>query len=733
MSQSDDLRAALASVPFEKLLALQRKEEAKRAADTRRRPAASASAADSSASGDDSDGSADGSAPSSSSARRPQKRARGGPEELPSNRPVGRLRQVVHAERGRPVRDPRFDELSGRLREGGFRQAYAFLDGVRSADQDAIRRAARSAKKRGDEEALETASRALQAARDVESHERKRRVEQQKKKEVREMNAQRVEKGLAPVWVKRKEQRVEGLKKRYDEIKKRSGKAGIQRAIEGRLRRSTASQRRKLYGHYSRTAVPQCTVTLGFSDGTRGSAQPSVFNITHGPSTRWRLEFSADLSARFDRGPADRNVTVTVACADPEDGAGATSRWAFALGSCGDSGPAECVRSSAAGGACVYCGARCVRRPGSPRDVAAPNCSVCGDGVLSPGELCERSASAHCTALCTCASGYYETRSGGCLAQARHKRRGFLTRRCDAGIAVFEVQTEEPLRYPAVQRAAAAIAGACMPAVLAGAACNVSGVAVAQRSPLPRFWLRVAALPSPAPNASSPAELLAGVSGACVNRTAAAEGLPPVRWSWVPADARCGDGHVTPGEQCDASAYCDPLACRCAGGSRGVLGRCVLDALYAVFELRGPPVADDVARAAAGRVAALCLDLGEVALANATASASRAAVRVAVVPAGRPLPGARTPRVAVAATWARGDRCMQRALESSGLVLEDADASLLMGGDPEGLPGFERAPSSSSSSPSARGPLAPASVAGAGGRAAAALGPLALVALAAAL
>ena len=76
---------------------------------------------------------------------RPGRANKNAPTEISSKRAVGRKREVVVVPK-RPVRDPRFDGLSGgRLDEDRLRRDYAFLDRYREDEMGQLRQAIKSA------------------------------------------------------------------------------------------------------------------------------------------------------------------------------------------------------------------------------------------------------------------------------------------------------------------------------------------------------------------------------------------------------------------------------------------------------------------------------------------------------------------------------------------------------------------------------------------------------------
>eukprot|EP00727_Mastigamoeba_balamuthi_P014550 m51a1_g972 hypothetical protein (529) ;mRNA; r:388435-390201 len=453
-------------------------------------------------------------------------------------------------------------------------------------------------------------------------------------------------------------------------------------------------------------SAPECTATLSFADGTTRRAQATAESYTVVAATRWGLNVVADLADRFAVGG---NATLAVACADPANSSSrAEATWRFVLGTCADSGPAECVGSSATNGACALCGGRCVPMPA---DLRAANCSVCGDGVVASGEQCEQSLSPYCTRLCRCPRWTVPTGNGSCTALP--------------GLGAITVQTQAPLGYDRARRVAAAVASGCLSGLRELLEINASDVLVLQDDvrPLVIFWAY--ARPGAPRNASTPHQLLWTVRSACVNDSVvAAEGLQAT-WAVRRRLSGCGDGVVSGDEACDSSDYCDLVLCECTYGSIPTGdGRCAAEPCWVGFTFDGHSVGDDVAQRVAAQMGARCFDYGEVALANATASRSEGTIRAAVVPAAGLLPGARPPNRAVrGALWFR-ESCLAAVLRDNGLVYQRSTGPYLSA---DGIPGFgpwvEPLPPASSS---ARRPAA-ASSTRSGAQGGAALAPLALL------
>eukprot|EP00727_Mastigamoeba_balamuthi_P014494 m51a1_g967 hypothetical protein (322) ;mRNA; r:368850-369887 len=155
----------------------------------------------------------------------------------------------------------------------------------------------------------------------------------------------------------------------------------------------------------------------------------------------------------------------------------------------------------------------------------------------------------------------------------------------------------------------------------------------------------------------------------------------------APSEARCGDGTVGEGEECDTSAFCHATQCVCAVGSVAAEGgTCAPETVYAALWLRDvnpAAVLDDTLVAeAARRMKVECLGEGDVVLVNVTRSASAQSFRVAVVSADHPRPGARVPLAALMDAWG----CIENVFADMGA----GSVELSVSTQPDGVYGFEK-------------------------------------------
>ncbi|KXS17687.1 DUF947-domain-containing protein [Gonapodya prolifera JEL478] len=138
-----------------------------------------------------------------------EKKGKNQPAELPSNRPVSRMRKVVPVVGPKPL-DPRFSPHTGTLHMDMVRKSYAFVEEARKGELAQLKKAASKAK--GEEkdklkravESLENRSRALEAQRRREDIRREWRKKQE----------DRVKKGGKPFFLKKSDlKRIEAVEK----------------------------------------------------------------------------------------------------------------------------------------------------------------------------------------------------------------------------------------------------------------------------------------------------------------------------------------------------------------------------------------------------------------------------------------------------------------------------------------------------------------------------------------
>lgn len=164
------------------------------------------------------------------SQRRKRKRDKSEPEELSAKKPVSRFRQVVPSTRRKP-RDPRFDEASGSLDVGRFRQAYAFVDQYKADELRKVSKQLKKVRSQKKKSALQAVlAKHKQQTREREAKDRQREALSSWKKEER----RRVAQGKKPFYLKKTDLKTLELANKFLSLKK-----------EGRLDKAIVKRRRK--------------------------------------------------------------------------------------------------------------------------------------------------------------------------------------------------------------------------------------------------------------------------------------------------------------------------------------------------------------------------------------------------------------------------------------------------------------------------------------------------------
>eukprot|EP00727_Mastigamoeba_balamuthi_P003367 m51a1_g13027 hypothetical protein (543) ;mRNA; f:3-2327 len=410
----------------------------------------------------------------------------------------------------------------------------------------------------------------------------------------------------------------------------------------------------------NRSAVPRCTATLYFDDGTQQHSEVHMYRhrVLSSSAVHWVACLRADLAARFfgpPVGSASRNMRIAASCLDRTDGQVTNATWGtFVLGTCGDSDFGECIQSSVTNRACAYCGSQCVPYPVGPNETLPATCTRCGDGVVSKGEQCEAPQRYCYAATCRCAAGSEPTSDHQCAARAIH----------------MDVKLREQRTVPLGEMAEEL--ERCLDSALGGAPVTRSVWLNPDESD--RGLSEASVLLGPRPgaplNASTPFGLLRAASqelSRCANRSfdfAASHSF----WS---ESVGCGDGVVSGEEECDSSDYCS-LYCKCAWESLNIGGLCFPRTAFLIVDMRPAKrlVDDSLVEHLVEQLAAQCYATGEVRLANLTLNTELPAVlRVSLVSAQpQPFPGARGPITILSQQMDSNWRCVSEVLAAQGMA-----------------------------------------------------------------
>eukprot|EP00727_Mastigamoeba_balamuthi_P001034 m51a1_g10928 hypothetical protein (357) ;mRNA; r:129646-130815 len=106
-----------------------------------------------------------------------------------------------------------------------------------------------------------------------------------------------------------------------------------------------------------------------------------------------------------------------LSCTDTTDSSSAKSAWTLGFQRCSEVPATECVSDSVNSSfPCHYCKSECIKRESG----TTAGCSVCGNGVLDPGEQCDRTHALCDNSTCMCRSGSTSSGSGACTAPAQY-------------------------------------------------------------------------------------------------------------------------------------------------------------------------------------------------------------------------------------------------------------------------------------------------------------------------
>jgi ribosomal RNA-processing protein 36 len=213
-TQEEELRASLAHVPFEQLVAIQAKTAATRPrppTDNQLTPASTTTTT-----------------PALKKVKRANKNC---PMEISSKKPVSRKRQVIE-EPKRRHRDPRFDETTQNVNSAHFKQNYAFLDAYRQSEVEALKKELERSKDPEDRRRLKQL---LGKYKSEEKLQEQRALKASVRKEWRQQELEKVKQGKRPFYLKRSAQQQLEMERRYATLKEQGQ---VEKVVERKLKRS---------------------------------------------------------------------------------------------------------------------------------------------------------------------------------------------------------------------------------------------------------------------------------------------------------------------------------------------------------------------------------------------------------------------------------------------------------------------------------------------------------------
>ncbi|KAK9721270.1 rRNA biogenesis protein rrp36 [Basidiobolus ranarum] len=161
------------------------------------------------------------------------------PMEITSKRPVSRRRTVVEGSKPK-TRDPRFDNLSGKLNEEMFGKSYQFLQDYKS---DELRMLRENISKERDPKQVEKLKSQLQRMQSQQAATNEKHRKQDIKHNRKKAEMELVSKGKKPFFLKRAELKKLELMDKFKSIKE-SG--NIDKVIEKRRKHNAAKQHTRI-------------------------------------------------------------------------------------------------------------------------------------------------------------------------------------------------------------------------------------------------------------------------------------------------------------------------------------------------------------------------------------------------------------------------------------------------------------------------------------------------------
>lgn len=186
--------------------------------------------------GDDSDGGGDRSGNEEGKKKKKHKNA---PAELPSNKPVRRLRVTAdNTKKEDKFMDPRFAEYTGKLDLDKFHNSYAFLDQYQESEINNLSKVSKKLKSENKKQVVK--SELLKMKQEMTERRRALRAKEVIKEAERE-ERQKVKEGKKPFFLKNSAKKAIVLEERFKELKKDHK---LKKFIEKKRRKNASKDRR---------------------------------------------------------------------------------------------------------------------------------------------------------------------------------------------------------------------------------------------------------------------------------------------------------------------------------------------------------------------------------------------------------------------------------------------------------------------------------------------------------
>ena len=172
-----------------------------------------------------------------------RKKGKSAPAELPSNRPVRRLREDPNAAPPK-FSDPRFSDLHGKLNHSAFFDGYKFLDKYQEDEVNKLQRAMKKSKSENNKALLKEEA----GKRKQEMLERRRALRiKERMQELKSVERAKVATGKKPFFLKESAKKAVALEDRYEELRA-SGGGKLKKFIEKKRQRNAKKDIRWLPG-----------------------------------------------------------------------------------------------------------------------------------------------------------------------------------------------------------------------------------------------------------------------------------------------------------------------------------------------------------------------------------------------------------------------------------------------------------------------------------------------------
>ncbi|CDW79299.1 rrna processing protein [Stylonychia lemnae] len=118
------------------------------------------------------------------------------------------------------TRDPRFDNRSGTLNQGLFQESYAFIKEYQDERFQQLGEKLRSAKKQGDKDQIKQIRDLIGNDKSFMNKNKKQKQEKEVIQEQKKVNKERAEKGLQPLYLKKREIKEMQVKQKFEKLDK---------------------------------------------------------------------------------------------------------------------------------------------------------------------------------------------------------------------------------------------------------------------------------------------------------------------------------------------------------------------------------------------------------------------------------------------------------------------------------------------------------------------------------